>query len=142
VLVHGALATGSEEWQEQRPLADAGYRLLVLDRCGYGSSPPIDGEDFLVDADDIDVAIGDGAHVVAHSYGGLGAMFAAARRPEAVYSLTLLEPPAFTMTSDDRARHLVRLGRPSAGARGRCGVVGDLADEVLDRGAEAGGARA
>ncbi len=67
----------------------------------------MDGEDFLCDAHDIDAAIGDGAHVVAHSYGGLGAMFAAARRPEAVHSLVLLEPPAFTMTADDDARRLV-----------------------------------
>lgn len=107
VLVHGALATGAEEWQEQRPLADDGYRLLVMDRRGYGKSPAVDGEDFLRDADDIDAVIGGGAHVVAHSYGGLGAMFAAARRPEAVRSLALLEPPAFTMTSDDDARRLV-----------------------------------
>jgi pimeloyl-ACP methyl ester carboxylesterase len=31
VLVHGSLATGIE-WQAQRPLADEGLRLLVLDR--------------------------------------------------------------------------------------------------------------
>ena len=34
VLVHGSLATGVEEWQAQRPLADEGFRLLVLDRRG------------------------------------------------------------------------------------------------------------
>lgn len=107
VLVHGALATGTEEWQEQRPLADEGYQLRVMDRRGYGDSPAVDGEDFLCDADDIDAVIGDGAHVVAHSYGGLGAMFAAARRPEAIHSLALLEPPAFTMTSEEDARRLV-----------------------------------
>lgn len=107
VLVHGALATGAEEWQEQRPLADEGYHFRVMDRRGYGSSPAVDGEDFLRDADDIDAVIDDGAHVVAHSYGGLGAMFAAARRPDAIHSLALLEPPAFTMTSDEDARRLV-----------------------------------
>lgn len=107
VLAHGSLATGTEEWQAQQPLADEGHRLLVLDRRGYGNSPAADGEDFLRDADDIAAAMGDGAHVVAHSYGGLGAMFAAAQRPAATRSLALLEPPAFTMTSDDRARDLV-----------------------------------
>lgn len=40
VLVHGSLATGGDEWQAQRPLADAGFRLLVVDRRGYGQSPP------------------------------------------------------------------------------------------------------
>lgn len=108
VLVHGALATGTEEWQAQKPLAEHGYQLLVLDRRGYGNSPAAAGEDFLRDADDIAEIIGDGAHVVAHSYGGLGAMFASAQRPEATGSLALLEPPAFTMTADnDAARGLV-----------------------------------
>lgn len=103
VLIHGSLATGTEEWQAQKPLAEKGYRLLMPDRRGYGNSPEAEGEDFLQDADDILELLDDGAHVVAHSYGGLGAMFAAARRPDAIDSLTLLEPPAFTMTADDEA---------------------------------------
>ena len=82
---------GHEEWEAQRPLADEGFRLLVLDRRGYGRSPAAEGEDFLRDADDIAELMGDGAHLVGHSYGGLGALFAAARRPEATLSLTLLE---------------------------------------------------
>jgi pimeloyl-ACP methyl ester carboxylesterase len=97
VLVHGSLATGAEEWQAQRPLAQEGYRLLVLDRRGYGRSPVIEGEDFLRDAEDIAALMDDGAHLVAHSYGGLGAMYAAARRPDETLSLTLLEPGAFAL---------------------------------------------
>jgi pimeloyl-ACP methyl ester carboxylesterase len=97
VLVHGSLATGAEEWQAQRPLADEGFRLLVCDRRGYGQSPAAEGEDFLRDADDIADLMGDGAHLVGHSYGGLGVLFAAARRPDATLSLTLLEPGAFTL---------------------------------------------
>jgi pimeloyl-ACP methyl ester carboxylesterase len=38
VLVHDSLATGAEEWQAQRPLADEGFRLLVLDRRGCGKT--------------------------------------------------------------------------------------------------------
>jgi pimeloyl-ACP methyl ester carboxylesterase len=41
--------------------------------------------------------MGDGAHLVGHSYGGLGVLFAAARRPEATLSLVLLEPGAFAL---------------------------------------------
>jgi len=84
VLVRGSLATGSEEWQAQRPLADEGFHLLVLDRRGYGKSPVAEGEDFLRDADDIAELMGDSAHLVGHSYGGLGVLFAAARRPDAI----------------------------------------------------------
>jgi pimeloyl-ACP methyl ester carboxylesterase len=103
VLVHGSLATGGEEWEAQRPLADAGFRLLVPDRRGNGQSPAAEGDDFLRDADDIAELMGDGAHLVGHSYGGLGALFAAARRPEATRSLTLLEPAAMTLGQNDAA---------------------------------------
>ena len=108
VLVHGSLATGAEEWEAQRPLTDEGFRLLVLDRRGYGHSPVAHGEDFLVDADDIAELMGEGAHLVGHSYGGLGVMFAAARRPGATRSLTLLEPGTFALGQDHpQARSLV-----------------------------------
>lgn len=96
VLVHGSLATGADEWQAQRPLADEGYQLIVPDRRGYGRSPAAEGEDYLRDADDIVELMGSGAHLVGHSYGGLGVLFAAARRPDATLSLTLLEPAAFS----------------------------------------------
>ena len=43
VLVHGSLAIGAEEWQSQRPLAGEGFRLMVLDRRGYGRSPRLRG---------------------------------------------------------------------------------------------------
>jgi pimeloyl-ACP methyl ester carboxylesterase len=41
--------------------------------------------------------MGDGAHLVGHSYGGLGVLIAAARRPEATLSLALLEPATFAL---------------------------------------------
>ena len=103
VLVHGSLATGAEEWQEQRPLAQDGFRLVVVDRRGYGRSPAADGEDFLRDAADVAALMGDAAHLVGHSYGGLGALFAAARRPEATLSLTLLEPGTFALAQRNPA---------------------------------------
>lgn len=107
VLVHGSLATGAEEWWAQKPLADEGFRLVVADRRGYGSSPGVEGENFVRDADDIAELLDGGSHVVAHSYGCLGAMLAAAERPASTWSLTLLEPPAFTLTTDAAAEELV-----------------------------------
>ncbi len=108
VLVHGSLATGADEWSEQRPLADHGLRLIVPDRRGYGRSPSASGEDFLVDADDVTDLMSTGAHLVGHSYGCLSAMIAAARRPEATLSLTLLEGPVTALAQhDDAWRSLV-----------------------------------
>jgi pimeloyl-ACP methyl ester carboxylesterase len=114
VLVHGSLATAGEEWAEQVPLADEGYRLVAPNRRGYGSSPAAEGEDFLADADDVVELMGDGAHLVGHSYGGLAALLAAARRPEATLSLAVLEPPALraghrdpdAMALIDEVRHM------------------------------------
>jgi pimeloyl-ACP methyl ester carboxylesterase len=103
VLVHGSLALGAEEWEAQQVLAGEGFRLLVPDRRGYGRSAAAEGEDFLRDAEDIAELMGDGAHLVGHSYGGLGVLFAAARRPEATRSLAVLEPGAFALGQRDPA---------------------------------------
>lgn len=107
VLVHGSLATGAAEWEAQRPLAEEGFRLLPVDRRGYGNSPPADGEDFLQDGNDLAELLDDGAHLVGHSYGALGAMVAAAQRPESTLSLALLEPPVWTVSDHDQAQAML-----------------------------------
>ena len=99
LFVHGSVASGSMTWKAQYPLADR-WTLLVLDRRGFGESPPADRDDFEDDARDIAEALGDGAHLVAHSYGGVGALLAAAARPQAVHSLTLVEPAAYSVAVD------------------------------------------
>lgn len=95
MLVHGSLATGPTEWEAQRPLADQGYQLVVPTRRGYPPRSGGVGEDFLLDGEDVAALLGDGAHLVGHSYGGLAAIVAAATRPAAVYSLVLAEAPTF-----------------------------------------------
>jgi pimeloyl-ACP methyl ester carboxylesterase len=40
-------------------------------------------------------------HLVGHSYGGVISLLAAAHRPEAVRSLTVIEPPAFGLVEND-----------------------------------------
>ena len=78
----------------QRPLADE-YRLLLVDRRGFGRSPSRDGRvDFELDAADVAELLGDGAHLVGSSYGGVVSLLAAARRPASVRSLCVIEPPA------------------------------------------------
>jgi pimeloyl-ACP methyl ester carboxylesterase len=100
VLVHGSWATGPLEWGSQRPLADEGYELVVPTRRGYGQESRGVGEDFLVDGEDVAALLDGGAHLVGHSYGGLGAIVAAAARPEAVHSLVLAEPPSFGVAAE------------------------------------------
>jgi pimeloyl-ACP methyl ester carboxylesterase len=94
IFVHGSFGWGEETWAKQRPLADS-HRLLLVDRRGFGGSPAEGRVDFDRDANDIVGLLGDGAHLVGHSYGGVVALLAAGLRPEAVRSLTVIEPPAF-----------------------------------------------
>ena len=103
VLVHGTMTWGTESFAEQRPLART-FRLELVDRRGYGGSPDADRSDYEVDAADIAEVLGrtpGGAHLVGHSYGGVSAMFAAARHPELVRSLTLIEPSALRAARHD-----------------------------------------
>lgn len=100
VLVHGSFGWGSKTWETQRPLADA-YRLLLPDRRGFGGSPPDGRVDFDRDADDVAELLAGGAHLVGHSYGGVVSLLAASRRPDAVRSLTVIEPPALGLVRDD-----------------------------------------
>ncbi|SEO50118.1 Lysophospholipase, alpha-beta hydrolase superfamily [Actinacidiphila rubida] len=103
VLVHGTMTWGTESFAEQRPLARR-FRVDVLDRRGYGGSPDTARSDYEADADDIAEVLSrtpGGAHLVGHSYGGVSAMFAAARHPHLVHSLTLIEPAAMRAAEAD-----------------------------------------
>jgi pimeloyl-ACP methyl ester carboxylesterase len=97
LLVHGTRSWGERSFAAQEPLGERGYRLLAVDRRGFGRSPDAPREDFDQDALDLAELLGDGAHVVAHSYGALGVLLAAAARPEAIRSLVLIEPGTFSL---------------------------------------------
>ena len=94
ILVHGSMSTGIETFTEQKPLSDA-FRLILLDRRGYGGSPFTRCSDFEVDAQDIVDLLEHPAHLVGHSYGAVACLIAAARQPAMILSLTVIEPPAF-----------------------------------------------
>jgi len=103
VLVHGSVIDGPLTWSLQRPLGEH-WRLEVLNRRGYGKSlPPSVRSDFEEDGRDIAALLGEGAHLVGHSYGAIGALYAAALRPQAVRSLVVNEPSAFRLLKGDWA---------------------------------------
>jgi pimeloyl-ACP methyl ester carboxylesterase len=102
VLVHGSIGGGQAAWGEQRPLAER-WTLVIPDRPGFGSGPLVERVDFDVDAPLVAELLEDGVHLVGHSYGGVVSLLAAARRPEDVRSLTVIEPPAFAIAVGDPA---------------------------------------
>src|SRR5262249_15361398 len=95
LLVHGG-ASPATTWPGLRSLGDR-WTLAIVHRRGFPPSPPPPGgrQDFDRDAADLMPLLDRRPHVVAHSYGALGALIAAARRPAQVRSLTLIEPPLF-----------------------------------------------
>jgi pimeloyl-ACP methyl ester carboxylesterase len=100
VFVHGSMGWGASTWAEQRPLGD-NYRLLVVDRRGFGDRPGPDAGDWEADAEDIAALLTEPAHVVGQSYGGVSSLLAAAQTPALIHSLTVIEPPALGLVCGD-----------------------------------------
>ena len=90
--VQGGLGGGPSTFAKQAPLAGQGWRLELVERPGFGQSPSRGPEDMEADAVWIADMLGDGANLIGHSWGGAEALLAAARRPQAVRSLVLIEP--------------------------------------------------
>jgi pimeloyl-ACP methyl ester carboxylesterase len=91
VLVHGSIVDARRTWRHQLVLAEH-WRLLLVKRPGFGGSPPLPRGDFEAEAPLVAELLGDGAHLVGHSYGAVIALLAAAARPDAVRSLAISEP--------------------------------------------------
>lgn len=102
VLVHGSVVGADVTWRKQKPLAEH-WTLCTPNRPGFGASPTLGRGDFEAEAPLIAELLGDGAHLVGHSYGAVIALFAAALRPEAVRSLTVSEPGTLTVAAGNPA---------------------------------------
>lgn len=94
LLVHGSVVNADLTWAAQRPLAER-FELVAPNRRGFPPGPDVHRVDFEDEAAWLERWLEPGTHVVGHSYGGVVALLAAARRPELVRSLTVVEPPAF-----------------------------------------------
>ena len=90
--VQGGLGGGPTTFARQEALAQHGWRLELPDRPGFGTSPSRGPEDMEADSEWIADMLGDGAFLIGHSWGGAEALLAAARRPQAVRGLIVIEP--------------------------------------------------
>jgi pimeloyl-ACP methyl ester carboxylesterase len=100
VFVHGSVVGARRTWRHQLALAEQ-WSLHLPNRPGFGTSPPLPRGDFEREAPLIAELLGDGAHLVGHSYGAVIALYAAALRPSAVRSLTVSEPGCLRVAAGD-----------------------------------------
>jgi len=102
LLVHGSVVNGDATWAAQLPLAKR-FELVIPNRRGFPPGPDVESVDYEDEAAWLDAFLAPSAHLVGHSYGGVIALFAAARRPELVRSLTVVEPPALAVARGNPA---------------------------------------
>lgn len=88
------MVNGEATWGAQGALADR-FELVIPSRRGFPPGPDVERVDFEDEAVWLDQFLEPGTHLVGHSYGGVISLLAAARRPESLRSLTVIEPPAF-----------------------------------------------
>lgn len=101
LLLHGSAGSGALWRRYVDPLVAEGYRVVVPDLVGYGSTGAWPRGASLRLEDEIELLHpllppdGGRFHLVGYSYGGAVALAMAARHPAALTSLTLIEPVAF-----------------------------------------------
>src|SRR3954454_16746632 len=98
LFIHGDIVGAELTWREQHELPERGS-LIIPSRPGFGGSPPLERNDFEAEAPMFAEFLGDGAHVVGHSYGAVIALLVVAQRPDAVRSLTGSEPGCLHLAS-------------------------------------------
>jgi pimeloyl-ACP methyl ester carboxylesterase len=81
-------------WSAQKPLADR-FEIVAPNRRGFPPGPDVAHVDFEDEAVWLEQFLEPATHMVGHSSGGVIALLAAARHPELLRSLTVVEPPAF-----------------------------------------------
>jgi pimeloyl-ACP methyl ester carboxylesterase len=94
LLVHGSVVNADLTWRAQKPLAGR-FDMVAPNRRGFPPGPDVEHVDFEDEALWLEQFLSPGTHLVGHSYGGVIALLAAARHPELLRSLTVVEPPAF-----------------------------------------------
>jgi pimeloyl-ACP methyl ester carboxylesterase len=94
VLIHGSVGN-AEAWAPVLPALEPLFEVVTPTRGGYPPGPLLQRIDFERQAQELAPLLGEEAHLVGHSYGGVIALLIAAAHPERVRSLAVSEPPAF-----------------------------------------------
>ncbi len=96
LLIHGGVqgdvGGGPSSFARQKPISQDGFQLLLPDRPGFGQSPTRGPDNMENESVWIARMMDGGVNLIGHSWGGADALLAAARQPEKVRSLILIEP--------------------------------------------------
>jgi pimeloyl-ACP methyl ester carboxylesterase len=94
LLVHGSVVNAELTFGAQKPLEER-FEIVAPNRRGFPPGPDVERVDFEDEAVWLEQFLEPETHLVGHSYGGVISLLAAARHPEQLRSLTVIEPPAF-----------------------------------------------
>ncbi|HWB81692.1 MAG TPA: alpha/beta hydrolase [Nannocystaceae bacterium] len=106
VLVHSG-GMSARQWRKLVDRLAATHRVVAPDLIGSGENPPWPADaPFHFEQDSTELAaiidaLGEPAHLVGHSYGGLLAAIHARRHPTSIRSLALYDPVAFGVLQDE-----------------------------------------
>ena len=94
VLLHGGIST-NETWGAQMPDFGARFRVIAPERRGHGHTPDLEGPlSYDVMANDtiglLEAVVGDPAHLVGWSDGGIVGLLVAMARPDLVRKLVVI----------------------------------------------------
>lgn len=126
LLLHGS-ASSSAMWAPVIHALKPHFRLIAPDLIGYGRTDPWpEGHEFRLDdelrlIEPLVAHLPGGAHIVAHSYGGVVALALARAGRVGIRSLTLIEPVAFDILRDDDPQAWAEAERFSRGFAERIG---------------------
>ncbi|WP_131765113.1 alpha/beta fold hydrolase [Candidatus Protofrankia californiensis] len=107
ILVHGGAAHAGW-WDHIAPLIDSEYRVVAIDMSGHGDSGRRDDYSLQSWAAEI-VGVAEHAQlagspiVIGHSMGGWASIMAAARYPERISGIVILDAPVADFTPEERA---------------------------------------
>jgi pimeloyl-ACP methyl ester carboxylesterase len=108
VFLHSSGMSGDQWRRTADVVGRAGFRTVVPHLLGSGKSTPWpEGAPFLYAFDvevlgDLLARLGEPAHLVGHSYGGLTALLGAIRDPSRVRSIAVYDPVAFGVLDRER----------------------------------------
>lgn len=105
VFLHSGVGSAGE-WRQVFSLWPEGQRLIAVDAWRGGTGPGVPGhrtlDDFAAQVHAVVEHVGEPVHLIGFSWGGATALHVAVTAPEALESLTVIEPEAYSLlTAED-----------------------------------------